>query len=108
MLKLDHSANKDQVTVAIPSVAFQFLQEHGGYRPRKAIRFAGKRVFFKPSKYSPHIHIVQNLLRTHYVDPYAQAEKQKRIKDSPSELLGAGRLVSPRRSILQFRCFTAR
>jgi len=126
MLKLDHSANKDQVTVAIaqilrgddylglwgptpvnlevqlhkengseighggsgkftvaiPSVAFQFLQEYGGYRPRKIIRFAGKRVFFKPSKYSPHINIVQKLLHTHYVDPYAQAEKQKRIKEA--------------------------
>jgi len=126
MRKLDHSANKDQVTVviaqilrgddylglwgptpvnlevqlhkgdnseighsgsgrftvAVPSVAFQFLQDYGGGRPRKTIRFAGKRVFFNPSKYTPQINIVQKLLHTHYVDPYAQAEKQKRIKEA--------------------------
>ena len=75
--EIDHSGS-GRFTVAVPSVAFQFLQEYGGSDPRKTVRFAGNRVLFERSEGSPHRSIVQKLLRTHYVDP-AQAEEQNGI-----------------------------
>ena len=75
--EIDHSGG-GRFSVAVPSVAFQFLHDYGGDDPRKTVRFAGNRVFFERSEYSPHRSIVQKLLRTHYVDP-AQAEERKGI-----------------------------
>ena len=69
-------------TVAIPSVAFQFLQEYGGRYPRKTVQLAGKRVLFMPSRDRPRKDIVQKLLRIPYVDPYMQAKKQKKIAEA--------------------------
>ena len=69
-------------TIAIPSVAFQFLQEYGGELPLKVVRFAERQVFFKPSNNRPRDEIVQMLRLTHYADPYAQAEKQRRTMEA--------------------------
>lgn len=66
-------------TVAIPGPAYQFLKEYGGDRPRNVIRCRGKRVFFREGEGVPPPHIVEKLLRTPYVDPYAEVEKQERI-----------------------------
>jgi RNA-dependent RNA polymerase len=79
--RIGHSGS-GRFTVAVPSVAFQFLQEYGGINPRKILKFSGKRVSFKPSRDSPSADIVQKLLRIPYVDPHAQAEKQKRIAEA--------------------------
>ena len=65
-------------TVAVPIVAFRFLEDYGGERPLKSIRFAQEQVFFEPSDFKPHNDVVQRLLRSHYVDHHAQAEKEKR------------------------------
>ena len=73
-----HHSGSGRFTVAVPSVAFQFLQEYGGSDPCKTVRFAGNRVFFERSEGSPHRSIVQKLLRTHYVDP-ARAEEREGI-----------------------------
>ena len=78
---IGHSGS-GRLTVAVQSVAFQFLQEYGGEHPHNPLHFSGKQVFFKASNNSPRDDIVQKLLRTPYVDPYAQAEKQKRIAEA--------------------------
>ena len=69
-------------TVAVNSVAFQFLQEYGGERPLKTVRLAQRQVFFKPSNNRPRDDIVQKLRHTPYVDPYAQAEKTRKIEEA--------------------------
>ena len=69
-------------TVAVQSVAFRFLQEYGGEHPLKTVRFAQRRVFFEPSNNRPRDDIVQKLRLTPYVDPYAQAEKQRKIVEA--------------------------
>ena len=77
----DHSGT-GRFTVAVPRVAIRFLQEYGGDHPLKAIQCAQRRVFFKPSYDRPHIGIIDKLLRTPYVDPYAQEEKRKRVAEA--------------------------
>jgi hypothetical protein len=43
------TAAAGRFTVAVQSVAIQFLQEYGGEHPLKTVRFAQRQVFFKPS-----------------------------------------------------------
>ena len=69
-------------TVALPSVASQFLQEYGGDHPRNIVQCSYRQVFFKPSKGTPHQNVVEKLLRTPYVDPHAEAEKQKKATEA--------------------------
>ena len=69
-------------TVAVRGVAVRFLQEYGGDRPLKAFRCAQKQVFFKQSDGLPRTDTVEKLLRTPYVDPHAQEEKQKRVAEA--------------------------
>jgi RNA-dependent RNA polymerase len=69
-------------TVAVKSVAFQFLKEYGGERPLKMFRLAARQVVFEPSDDWPVGEVVQKLQRTPYVDPYAQAEKQRMIEEA--------------------------
>ncbi|KAF9650744.1 RdRP-domain-containing protein [Thelephora ganbajun] len=69
-------------TVAVPIVAIRFLEEYGGDRPLSTVRCAGRQVFFKPSNGRPNKNIVDKLRRTPYVDPHAQAEKQKRVAEA--------------------------
>ena len=71
-----------RLTVAVPKVAIRFLQEYGGDRPRKSLQCAQRRVFFKPSEALPRTDIIEKLLRTPYVDPHAQEEKQKRAAEA--------------------------
>ena len=78
---IGHSGS-GRFTVAVQSVAFRFLEDHGGERPLKAIHFARKQVFFKPSHSKPRDDVVQKLLRSHYVDPRARAEKEKRLAEA--------------------------
>jgi len=69
-------------TVSVPRVAVRFLQEYGGDHPLKAFQCAHRRVFFKPSDGQPRTDVVEKLLRTPYVDPHAEAEKQKRVAEA--------------------------
>ena len=68
--------------MSVPRVAVRFLQEYGGDHPLKAFQCAHRRVFFKPSDGRPRTDVVEKLLRTPYVDPHAEAEKQKRVADA--------------------------
>ena len=79
--RIGHSGS-GRFTVAVQSVAFRFLEDHGGERPLKAVRFAQKQVFFKPSHSKPRDDVVQRLLHSHYVDPHARAEKEKRLAEA--------------------------
>jgi len=81
-----------RLTVAVPGVALQFLQDYGGEHPRLPIQFSGKQVFFKPSNNGPREDTIQRLLRTPYVDPYAQAEKQKRIAEAEANQIPISRI----------------
>lgn len=78
---IGHSGS-GRFSVALPSVAFQFLQDYGGNRPRKIVQCAHRQVFFEPSNRAPHKNIVEKLLRTPYVDPHAEAEKRKRAAEA--------------------------
>jgi RNA-dependent RNA polymerase len=69
-------------TVAVPAVADRFLKEYGGDHPLKIFRCIGRQVFFKPSESHLNRDIVEKLLRTPYVDPHAQAEKEKRAAEA--------------------------
>ena len=69
-------------TVAVESVATRFLREYGGERPLKTIQCARRQVFFKPSNSHLRRDIVEKLRRTPYVDPHAQAEKEKRVAEA--------------------------
>jgi len=69
-------------TVAVEDVAIRFLQEYGGERPLKTIHFAHRQAFFAPSQDKPRDDIIDKLLRTPYVDPRAQEEKQKRVAEA--------------------------
>jgi len=69
-------------TVAVEDVAIRFLQEYGGERPLRTVHFAQRQAFFKPSNNKPRNDIVDKLLRTPYVDPRAQEEKQKRVAEA--------------------------
>jgi RNA-dependent RNA polymerase len=71
-------------TVAVPTVADRFLQEYGGDHPLKVFYCFGRRVFFSPSKSHPNRDTVEKLLRTPYVDPHAQAEKERRAAEAES------------------------
>ena len=68
-------------TIAVPSVAFRFLEEYGGEPPLKVVRFAERQLFFKPSNNRPRDDIVQRLRYTPYPDPHVQAEEQRGITE---------------------------
>ena len=68
--------------VAVENVAIRFLQEYGGERPLKTVRFAQKQAFFEPSRGNPRNDIVDKLLRTPFIDPLAREEKQKRVAEA--------------------------
>jgi len=78
---IGHSGS-GRFTVAVENVAIRFLQEYGGERPRKTVHFAQRQAFFAPSKGKSRNDIVDKLLRTPYVDPHAQEEKQKRVAEA--------------------------
>ena len=78
---IGHSGS-GKFTVAVPTVANRFLQEYGGERPFRTVHLAQRQIFFKPSNNIPRGEIVEKLLRTPYVDPHAQAEKQKRVAEA--------------------------
>ena len=79
-------------TVAVKSVAFQFLQEYGGELPPKIVRFAERQAFFKQSDDWPDNDIVQRLRRTLYIDPYEQAEKQRAIEEAEANRIRISRI----------------
>ena len=66
-------------TVAVESVADRFLEEYGGDRPLKTTQCTRG---FRKSKDPLRTDIVEKLRRTPYVDPHAQAEKQKRVAEA--------------------------
>ena len=78
---IGHSGS-GRFTVALPSVAFRFLQEYGGDHPRNVVRCSNRQVFFNTSTGTPRRDIVDKLLRTPYVDPHAEAEKRKRAAEA--------------------------
>ena len=74
---IGHSGS-GRFTVALPSIAFRFLQEYGGEFPRCLFKCRQRRVYFERSNTNPRTDTVEQLLRTRYVDPHAEAEKQQR------------------------------
>ena len=69
-------------TVAVPDVATRFLQEYGGDHPLRTVQCAQRRISFKPSKGEPRKDIVEKLRRTPYIDPHAEAERQRRVAEA--------------------------
>ena len=76
-----HKGN-GRLTIAVPEVGARFLQEHGGDHPIKTVQCAQNRLFFKTSYNSPRPGLIDKLRHTLYVDPRAQAEKQKRVTEA--------------------------
>ena len=77
----NHSGS-GRFTVAVESVASRFLQEYGGRWPLKTLRFSQRQVSFERSKFEPNKGIVDELERTPYVDPRAEAERQRRVEEA--------------------------
>ena len=75
-------------TVAVPGVASRFLQEYGGERPLKIVRFAERQVFFKPSEDKPRDDIVQKLRS----DPYDLAEKYRKTAEAGANEISISRI----------------
>ena len=69
------------LTIAVQSVANQFLEKHGGKRG-KGLKICGRKVFFRESRREVEQNILDKLKRTPYVDPRKAAEKQKRIEEA--------------------------
>ena len=69
-------------TVAVPNVAYKFLNDYGGDFPSNTIQCHRRPVFFKPSNKGPRLDIIDKLLLTPYVDPHAEAEKQRRVAEA--------------------------
>lgn len=83
---IGHSGS-GRFTVALPSVAFQFLHDYGGDHPRNIVQCVHRQVFFNPSTSTPRTDIVDKLLRTPYVDPHAEAEKRKKAAEAEANLI---------------------